>query len=223
MVLAQEAVSKVNVAGEKKRKMHLALKPGLVARTAAAPWAASSLPRTIRNRSFAKRHVKPGRHTPPSPSSPHQAVETNAVTGKRALGPWLGPFNPFSDGAPVASVSALPSHANTWDMLLPPTMYLDSKGALFLGLEVEEHNRFIRALQQAQEDSGIIITDASIAALQQATASAKAASEMMDLQRFAVRHAREVAVCATPALQKGPLQRSMMRRAGHINQPRRFN
>jgi hypothetical protein len=57
----------------------------------------------------------------------------------------------------------------------------------------------------------------------QAAASAKVASEMMDLQRFAVRHAREAAVCATPALQKSPLQRGVMRRAGHINQPRRFN
>lgn len=68
----------------------------------------------------------------------HQRCEAPLLPACR-----LGPFNPFSGGAPVASVASLPSPANAWDMLLPPTMYVDSKGVVFLGLDAEEHHRWV--------------------------------------------------------------------------------
>jgi hypothetical protein len=106
--------------------------------------------------------------------------------------------------------------------VLPDTIFMDTKGAAHLGLDAEEHQKLLRALQEAQESTGTVNN-----APPEATMMAnKMADQIVDLRRAQVKRLRELEASSRASRQKGPsmrTQRVMQRRDHQINQPRRFN
>lgn len=205
MVLASEASAKMHVRTEKK-KAHLRIaKPGevTVAARHAAPWMASTLPRAIRNRSS---RPKPGKLSPVAPGSPQQEQVVNVVTGKRALGPWSGPFKSHPD-------------STLTDMMLPETIFMDTRGAAHLGLDAEEHQKLLRALQEAQEGG------ASVNPPRMDLVAVKTDGQLIDINRALVKRQHELESLSRASCKKLPSrrqQRALLKRDNQINQPRRF-
>lgn len=194
----------------------------------------SMLPRTIRNRAA----TRPGQQRPQpprSPGSPHQEAASNIVTGRVALGPWGGPFAGHPGGAPADALAAL----------LPSTLFVDTDGAAHLGLSKEEHSMRLAAVSRAQREAGLVSDGADAAALTHvrgtaaapgmpsaaaAAGTALAASEAAMTAQVA--EARAMATWrahAVPTPGRAPaaprVLRScaLVRRSGHLNQPRRMN
>lgn len=181
------------------------VRPGSTGRRLGTPRVvASSLPRTIINSSPRRRKVvKPGA------TSPHAVVQqvTNNLTGKKAVGPWLGPF------AASAETQAKPT-----DDLMPSTIYMDSQGGCHLDLDPSDDKRMAQQLFKAQSDSGLLSEAANEMA-------AKLASQQLELRREKQQQTRAVqqhSLFAHAALDKVPV-RNDVRRMRMINQPRRFN
>lgn len=128
----------------------------------------------------------------------------------------LGPFSNHPDMPARTSSGGI-------DALLPNVMYADTRGAMHLGLEVEEHQKLVRALQQAQEETGMLT--GSTAALEgaAAAAAAKLAADMMQLRKVQARKMQNVVLETRAAAQRAPAARVVVRRTRQINQPRRFN
>lgn len=186
------------------------IKPGQGRKLGTPRVVASSLPRTIRNRSPRRKAVKPG-----ATGSPHAIVQeeiTNAFTGKKAVGPWLGPF------APGANTPACTSNIST-EGLIPMTIYMDNQGSCHLDLDPSDDKRLAQQLYKAQSDSGLLSEAADEAA-------ARLASQQLVLRRETHMQARYVQahnLFEHAALDKTPPARNMLRRQHVINQPRRFN
>jgi hypothetical protein len=89
-------------------------------------------------------------------------------------------------------------------------------------LHLQEHQKLVRALQQAQEDTGML--SASTAALEAAAAAAtaKMAAEVLAVRRMQAR-AMQARVLDGGAAQRAHPARLVVRRMHHINQPRRMN
>lgn len=128
----------------------------------------------------------------------------------------LGPFGSAPD------TSGRPAGASATEGLLPATMYVDTRGAMHLGLDSQEHAKLVRALQQAQEEAGML--HSSTAALEAAAdaATAKMAAELLAVRRMQARAMQARMLEDAPAAQRTPSACSV-RRMHHINQPRRMN
>uniref|UniRef100_A0A383W067 Uncharacterized protein n=1 Tax=Tetradesmus obliquus TaxID=3088 RepID=A0A383W067_TETOB len=210
MVLANASMTRPMVSTEKKKRC--IVRPGEVGVRPASCWVAgASLPRTVRNRS-PRKVARPVR----SPGSPHQEEATNPVTGKTALGPWLGPFGSAPD------TSGRPAGASATEGLLPATMYVDTRGAMHLGLDSQEHAKLVRALQQAQEEAGMLHSSTAALEAAAAAATAKMAAELLAVRRMQARAMQARMLEDAPAAQRAPSACSV-RRMHHINQPRRMN
>jgi hypothetical protein len=90
-------------------------------------------------------------------------------------------------------------------------------------LDSQEHQKLVRALQQAQEEAGML--SASSAALEAAAAAAttKMAAGVLVMRRMQARAMQARMVEGAPTAQRTPAARSVVRRMHQINQPRRMN
>lgn len=168
---------------------------------------ASALPRTIV-------YSAPRRRVAPKPGgSPRAPVleAQNSQTGKKAVGPWLGPFAPAApagEGGPTYDAG-----------LIPSTIFMDKAGACHLDLDLNQDRRMVQELDKAQSDSGLLSAAADEAA-------AKLASQQLELIRDKQQQARAVqshTLFSHASLNKTPPARDVIRRMHVINQPRRFN
>lgn len=201
MVFMATAASSKPVLRESRR----AVKPGdIMALNPASCWVAgSSLPRTMRHRKG--KTMRAGRSS--SPGSPHQDVATNMLTGRQALGPWLGPF----------STVRVPA-----DNQLPKVIFADTRGTMHLGLDAEEHLKLVRALQETQEQSGLLSTSTAALEAASAAAAAKLTADLMHMRKAQARQAQNAYLrSCTVEVQHEP--RAAVRRMRHLNQPRKMN
>jgi hypothetical protein len=129
----------------------------------------------------------------------------------------LGPFasSPASAGRPTG--------ASPTEGLLPATMYVDTRGAMHLGLDTQEHHKLVRALQQAQEDAGMLSTSSAALEAAAAAATAKMAAELLATRRMQARAMQARVLEGATAAQRAPAARAVVRRMHQINQPRRMN
>jgi hypothetical protein len=166
---------------------------------------ASALPRTIVYTQPRRRVVKPG--PTGSPRAILQAeVATNQI-GKKAVGPWLGPF------------AAAPDSICAMDGLIPSTIFMDTRAICHLALDKNGDKQKISELYKAQSDSGLLQEVADAAAV-------KVANQQLQLQREKHQQARAVqaqSMLMQASRDKTPPARNAMRRMHVINQPRRFN
>lgn len=164
---------------------------------------ASSLPRTVRNRSPRRKQVlKPG--------SPHERPEQvqNPLTGRTASGPWRGPF------------AAAAAESGVSDVLLPTTIFMDAAGGCHLAMDRRTDLRMSQELAKAQSDSGLLSEAADAAVGQLDAAVMERRFEVHAQARARQAHSR----MEHAARDKMPAARNVAMHASKvINQPRRFN
>jgi hypothetical protein len=166
---------------------------------------ASALPRTIVYTQPRRHVVKPGPTGSPRAILQHEVA--NNQTGKKAVGPWLGPF------------AAAPEGIGAMDSLIPSTIFLDTRAICHLDLDHDHDKEMVQELYKAQSDSGLLQEAADAAAV-------KVANQQLQLQREKHQQARAVqaqSMLMQASRDKTPPARNAMRRMHVINQPRRFN
>jgi hypothetical protein len=167
---------------------------------------ASALPRTVIFSQPRRRVVKPGA------GSPRAVLQQEVIiseTGKKAVGPWMGPFA-------AASEDVVPAGTYT---LIPNTILMDNRGHCHLSLDASEDKRMVQELYKAQSDSGLLSEAADEAA-------AKVSDQRLQVQREKQQQARAAqahSLLAHAALDKTPPAKNIVRKMHIINQPRRFN